>query len=429
MSTTVAGASGRTQAIAPRQSKKQARSERIDAALRDALYLLEGSEERWKRLIERGASDLEISHSLTDYFGDGGGSTTDDNIQYAYKGLPGLMFWVDSSSPWTTQKPALTGDRLVKRVREVLSITLEGTTHEGLGSGAIDADGEAADAMAPLAEDGDTAGEERQIIYVDPSRLEHKYWKGKLIQGDIDASYSADRIAVPGKEKIKKPFEHDGVLYICTGSGYFDGEPEADAWRVVPKAEYQGETRSYGGGVRGYEGILVKQGRDEYVLTGPKVIFRPNTARPGDTDTSGDAPDGEASIAESDEADDRQVFDVGGDLAVSNTFKKTIEIELADSDYKAKSRELAFLRLQIDELEAEKKAAVDGYKAKIGGLEEKCAEICGELRAGSAELELEVYESRDFERKVVEIIRADNAQVIESRSMSLRELQQTLPSI
>ncbi len=51
------------------------------------------------------------------------------------------------------------------------------------------------------------------------------------------------------------------------------------------------------------------------------------------------------------------------------------------------------------------------------------------IRRGRDTLDLEVYEHRDYDRKVVETVRADNFQVVDSRAMRARELQQPLPSL
>lgn len=134
---------------------------------------------------------------------------------------------------------------------------------------------------------------------------------------------------------------------------------------------------------------------------------------------NGDAAETLAPLAETDDAGSQSPF----------IFTKEIEVELADSDYKAKSRQLAFLRVQIEELQAEKKTADEGYKQKIGGLEEQCTELFRSIRRGRDTLKLEVFERRDYGRKVVETVRADTQAVVESRPMLPRELQQPLPSI
>ncbi len=107
----------------------QLKQERLDAALKEALYLHDFSEARWRKLIEAGATDEHISYALVDEFGAGGGGSgsTEDGIQFAYCGLPERRFWLDAGSPHDpTARPTLAGRKLVARVREVLKIPAVG---------------------------------------------------------------------------------------------------------------------------------------------------------------------------------------------------------------------------------------------------------------------------------------------------------------
>jgi hypothetical protein len=113
---------------APHSHKLARKAERIDEALRDALYLKEYGERVWSEKIARGATDDEIRHSLVDQFGSGTGSQTESGIQYAVKGLPLPQFWLDSSSAMTTAKATLSDTALVRRVRKLLAIPLPGAT-------------------------------------------------------------------------------------------------------------------------------------------------------------------------------------------------------------------------------------------------------------------------------------------------------------
>src|SRR5207248_10326210 len=116
------------------------------------------------------------------------------------------------------------------------------------------------------------------------------------------------------------------------------------------------------------------------------------------------------------------------DLAPA-TFKKLVEVELNDHDIAQKARQASLHSLQIEELEAEKKRISDDYKNRIGALEAERDLLLSQIRRGRDELELEVYERRDYDRHVVEIIRADSFDVVDSRAMKPRELQQPLPSL
>jgi hypothetical protein len=117
--------------------------------------------------------------------------------------------------------------------------------------------------------------------------------------GDISQSYSADRIA--SDQPARKPFQHDGALWICTsitGSGLtVSGSTEHEAYRVMPERIFNGTPTTYGtrtGTIEMadaarkdpngfYHGVTVKHGRETFVLSGPPVRFVPAEipARPG----------------------------------------------------------------------------------------------------------------------------------------------------
>jgi hypothetical protein len=652
-------------------SKLQAKRARVDAAILWALTIHTHSEERWEQLQLRGATDAQIYHALKEEFGTGGDSQTEDNIQFAYAGDGEPRFWLDSSTSYTTAKPTLQGNALVKRVREVLKIPQ-------LLSVAAEASPETARAADS---DDDESGTDR-IVYVDSAR----FGEGK--SGDIASAYSADFII---KGKVRKPFKHDGKLYTCTGGVWgslHEAGDKATAWRLVPIAEYEGQTFSYNDHREsGYEGIRVKWGKDEFVLSGPPLTFKsavedastsdtPDDAgshadsreagsdahqfkestgsdgkcvtckkprsdeahkawakaqrervksggpaldagtwreraaamtrdiahkmRPYDTPgrktlrkievyesrihvalergqwqatlinladavdegalpavlfgltnenqvstlmrgdvrhveqygpqnmgptiktadefksavealkpfihqlledpnldprdgtqwaadplaAGGDAADGSTIAASGDvveeqacgedcqhtdeehwafdgglkageigasaetwlEGDEREAWLTGHSVGVLNReataakpatdaspvdappriFKSTIEVPLTDGDVAAKARLLSHLRVQIEELLAEKKQTDDGYKNRIGGLEEQCSELFRSIRSGRAELELDVYERRDYERRVVETVRVDCGDVVDSRAMRPTEFQRPL---
>jgi hypothetical protein len=110
-------------------------------------------------------------------------------------------------------------------------------------------------------------------------------------------------------------------------------------------------------------------------------------------------------------------------------FKKEGDVVLNDHDVAGKARKHSLLRVQIEELQAEKKKTDDAYKAKIGGLEEECAELFRSIRSGRDTLELDVYERRDYERRIVETVRVDSLEVVESRAMRPTEYQLPLMSV
>ncbi len=118
-------------------------------------------------------------------------------------------------------------------------------------------------------------------------------------EGDINASYSADRIA--SAEPIRKPFQHDGSLWICTSvtsTGLTaSGSTEHEAYRLLPARLFNGTPTTYSAKTSTvaaaeaarndpngfYHGVAVKFAREAFILCGPPLRFIPANApsRPG----------------------------------------------------------------------------------------------------------------------------------------------------
>ncbi len=81
---------------------------------------------------------------------------------------------------------------------------------------------------------------ERTLVEVGASRLDDE-------RGDIANSYSADRIA--SGQPVRKPFQHEGCLWICTsisGSGLTSsGSTEFEAYRLTPEKLFAGTATTY----------------------------------------------------------------------------------------------------------------------------------------------------------------------------------------
>jgi hypothetical protein len=117
---------------------------------------------------------------------------------------------------------------------------------------------------------------------VEPSRLAFGAWchasEKHLGEGDIRASYSADRIGMG--QPIRKPFRYAGALWVCVGTG----PAGVEAYRLVHPSLYGCAARSYhdrchdGARARGdpagfYDGIIVRHAGRELVMAGPPFTF------------------------------------------------------------------------------------------------------------------------------------------------------------
>lgn len=126
---------------------------------------------------------------------------------------------------------------------------------------------------------------------VDPARLNSGRWchraERMIGEGDIHASYSADRIG--SDEPVRKPFSWQGGLWVCVRIAGRSGTLSAEAYRLVHPQIFDGEPVSYGARCANgdaaradpngfYHGMLVRRSKDELVLCGPPVLFVPGQA-------------------------------------------------------------------------------------------------------------------------------------------------------
>lgn len=126
------------------------------------------------------------------------------------------------------------------------------------------------------------------VTLIDPARLATGRWchraQKTIGQGDISKSYSADRIGMG--QKVRKPFDWQGGLWVCVGKRYNSGEVSAEAYRLVHPQMFDGEPMTYAERVRDgdaaradangfYHGMRVRHAGAEFVLCGPPVTFAP----------------------------------------------------------------------------------------------------------------------------------------------------------
>ena len=125
------------------------------------------------------------------------------------------------------------------------------------------------------------------IYAVDPARLASGQWchrAGKTIgEGDINASYSADRIGMG--QPVRKPFSWRGALWVTVGNRYRGkGTVCAEAYRLTHPAAFEGEPTTYAEKTRDcdaaradplgfYHGMTVTHGGQSFILAGPPATF------------------------------------------------------------------------------------------------------------------------------------------------------------
>lgn len=125
---------------------------------------------------------------------------------------------------------------------------------------------------------------------VDPQRLAAGRWcprTEKLLgEGDIHASYSADRIGMQGT--VRKPFRLQGREWVCTAIEMRRGGYCCKVYRIVAEEAFTGRAVTYaekthnGESARNaplgfYHGMKVRCGGRDMVLQGPPVLLVPDT--------------------------------------------------------------------------------------------------------------------------------------------------------
>jgi hypothetical protein len=121
---------------------------------------------------------------------------------------------------------------------------------------------------------------------VDAARLAPGDWfhggDEAMGEGDISASYSADRIAMG--HSIRKPFRWQGSDWTCVSKSGRDGVQSAQAYRLIHVTQFPGTPTSYGEKTRDsdaaradpggfYHGMTITHAAQQLVLCGPAAIF------------------------------------------------------------------------------------------------------------------------------------------------------------
>jgi hypothetical protein len=130
-----------------------------------------------------------------------------------------------------------------------------------------------------------------ETFSVDPARLSAGAWchraQKTIGQGDIAASYSAERIGM--NQPIRKPFSWKGSLWVCVGMTYLNGTQSAEAYRLVHPQLFNGKPLTYAAKTADadaaradpngfYHGMTVRHAGQTFVLCGPPVILIPGAS-------------------------------------------------------------------------------------------------------------------------------------------------------
>lgn len=103
-----------------------------------------------------------------------------------------------------------------------------------------------------------------------------------------------------------------------------------------------------------------------------------------------------------------------------------LPVKLNDTELRQRAKELGDAHIDKTLVESRKKAANDGFKMEIEQLDTKIQKLSGVTSRGEEYRPIAITTRKDFDRSIVETIRLDTNEVVDSRPMTGDELQAEL---
>lgn len=102
---------------------------------------------------------------------------------------------------------------------------------------------------------------------------------------------------------------------------------------------------------------------------------------------------------------------------------RRLPVKLTEEDRLARAKDAAAKSAEYRELEADKKAATRDYSDRMKTLRVEWDALSDSVRTGIEHQPVEIVERRNEERGLIETVRVDTYEVIESRAMTVTERQ------
>jgi hypothetical protein len=111
------------------------------------------------------------------------------------------------------------------------------------------------------------------------------------------------------------------------------------------------------------------------------------------------------------------------------TVQKSVKSYFTEKEKRDIAEEMAKMTLLIEDLDAEKKAAMSSFKDKIDSASLAARVAAQKLRDGYEYRNIECEVVRDYEREEIHYVRTDTGETIESRKMEPAERQMQLSDV
>lgn len=117
----------------------------------------------------------------------------------------------------------------------------------------------------------------------------------------------------------------------------------------------------------------------------------------------------------------------GNQTQQSRTWVETLPVALTELQRLEIGREIGTLLQELDNLDGEKRAAADAFKARIEAHQATLRQLGGYLRSGTRPQPVELREIRRERTHEIEVVRHDTGELVRVRPMTAEERQETLP--
>jgi hypothetical protein len=105
---------------------------------------------------------------------------------------------------------------------------------------------------------------------------------------------------------------------------------------------------------------------------------------------------------------------------------KWLPVHLTDDEVRARGERIVALMQERTEADADAKRQRDAHKARVSDLDKTMTHLAHEVRTRTEHRDVEVKEAFDHDRGLVETVRLDTGEVVETRPMTARERQKPL---
>lgn len=104
-----------------------------------------------------------------------------------------------------------------------------------------------------------------------------------------------------------------------------------------------------------------------------------------------------------------------------------LPVALTPEEFDVKAAEMAQAEIELGDLTVAKSTAASDFKAKIDTVKGRLAVLAGVVDKRSEVREVECEESMNLDRKIVEIVRIDTGEIVDTRGITGADIQQALP--